>query len=115
MKAARNRIRQHKRRPRLRMESNPAPRSWVRDRFVLQPLSRGFPPIPLTGELVDDMLAFNRGRPAVGADQDAAALLYPRGIIAPAGPPTKAVELHRGPRLRERFRILGWIFRLLRR
>ncbi len=105
MKARRNRIRLQKRKPRIRLESNhnPTAPTWVRDRFLLQPLSRGFPPIPLTQELLED------------AGVSSAELLYPRGIGAPAGPPTKAVELHRGPRLRERFRILGWIFRLLRR
>ncbi len=101
MKAPRNRIRQHKRRPRLRMESNPAPRSWVRNRFVTTP--RLPPPTVFSGELVDDMLAFNRGLakawPAEFADPVTAEVIQPTF----------------GERLRERFRILGWIFRLLRR
>ncbi len=58
MKARRNRIRQHKRRPRIRMESTTPTVAWIGGSFV---------------------------------------------------------DIHRGPRLRERFRILGWIFRLLRR
>ncbi len=67
MKAARNRIRLQKRRPRIRMEGNhnPTAPTWVRDRFVDGPVTSG------------------------------------RMLISSW--------------LRERFRILGWIFRLLRR
>ncbi len=75
MKAARNRIRQHKRRPRIRMVSSPMSiDTWVRDRFVS---ATQYP----------------------GAQ---ARLQYARNVAA---------QSH----VRERFRILRWIFRLLRR
>ncbi len=78
MKARRNRIRLQKRRPRIRLQGNPAPAAaWVRDRFIDGPTLSG-------------------------------AITW--------------IELDTGPRrpgfwerLGERLRILGWIFRLLRR
>ena len=86
MKARRNRIRLQKRRPRIRMESDPAPGvAWVRGRFVEDPA------LPL------EPFSLSVGVKLVRLDSTEPFLNVPR--------------LH----LRERFRILRWIFSLLRR
>ena len=92
--------------------------TWVRDRFVEGARTSALWPtgFPWTQELVDDQA----GAPDV--EEIMAAALLERGVD-PAGsyPEALFVDTYKRPpygsklRLRERFRILGCIFRLLRR
>ncbi len=105
MKARRNRIHLQKRRPRIRM-SNPAPVAWIRGRFV---------DIPLTQELLEDAgvsSAEEWNRPT-WAQREYLDRMVAGNRERMAG--AEVLEPTFLERLRERFRILGWIFRLLRR
>ncbi len=77
------------------MMSNPAPVAWIRGRFV---------DVPLTQELLEDagVQSAEEWNDTAGKHFTAAALF-------------RAIPGILRPRLRERFRILRWIFRLLRR
>ena len=104
IKARRNRIRLQKRRPRIRMESTaPASPTWVRDRFLDGPTLLEVEAMKIRGDRFEYLE------------------LHTTAISGPAvleAAPITPLELLRPTfraRLRERFRILGWIFRLLRR